>query len=255
MVETLRDGPSARAIGTAPAAQQWDAPESALSQVQQTQVPATGYRGEQPQPGYQDLPAAAYPDQPGTGYPDQPGTGFPDQSATGFPDQPGAAYPDLPAYPDWPAYSDHSGAAYPDHSGAAYPDQPGVADYRDGPDADSHFGIAGSGGFPDGRADRYAGDAGRSRHPHRLGTDSFATSASSLDFPSVPSGSAGRYVRDSRDGHARTPEDSTSGGRDNLDGDGAAYSRLPPAESFPYGQPPGNLEPPRQRRDTRSSLR
>ncbi len=212
---------------------------------------------------YPDQAGPAYPDQPGSAYPGMPGAGYPDQARPAYPDQPGSAYPGMPSagYPDQPAasYPDRTAVGYPGQpalrEGPAYPGRPALADNLDRPDADSHFDAAGSSRRQDGRAGSYPDDAGQGDHPRRSVTDSFATTAGSLNFPSVPSGWGSHDVRDSHDGRARRPDDSPSGRHDNRASADDAYDSVPPAESFPYGEPPDNLEPPQRRHDTRSSLR
>jgi hypothetical protein len=256
MVETLRRGPGQRPADGGPAAGQRADPEPMSWAGDQARVPVTGYEYEQPAAGYTGHPAAGYPDLPAVGYREPTTARYPDHAA---------GYPDQTIGYDQPAASyDPPAAGRPARTAAAYPGQPGTdyldgaADYLDGA-ADYRHGAAGSraqpgDGYPErasgSRRDRAAGypaEPGRG-YPGRQGRDSFTTTGQ-LDFPSVPSG------RDGRDERGRTPADLPSADRDNRDGAGAGRSRVPSAESFPYGQPPENSEPPQQRRDTRSSLR
>lgn len=277
MAEALRSGPAAEAGAAPPGTGHWDAPVPALPQAQraQAQPPQAAPAGYQRRPspsGYSDWPAAGYPDHPVTGqyslpaagHPGQPAA-HPDQPAAGYPGQP-AAYPDRPAasYPGQPAaYPDQLAAGHPGYSGqpAAYPDQlaaghPGYAAQRN-PDYPGEPAFGDSPAYPDRTAltDNHDDGARHGGHPYRSATDSFAATTSSLDFPSMPPRWGGGDAQGSHDGRPGRHDDSASGSRDNrADGD-SAYQLVPPAESFPYGQPPGNPEPPPQRRDTRSSLR
>lgn len=260
MAEALRNGPAAEAEAAPPGTGHWDAPGPALPQAQQAQAQRTqaqqpqtapaGYQRQQSPSGYPDWPAAGYPDHPVTGQYSQPAAGFPGQPAD-RPDQPAASYPGQPAagYPGQPA-------AYLDQSAAGYPSQPAYSGQRSaGYPGEPAFGDTPA--YPDrtALADNHDDDARHGAHPYRSATDSFAAAASSLDFPSVPPRWVGGDAQDSYDGRSGRHDDSASGSRDNPADGHSDYQLVPPAESFPYGQPPGNPEPPPRRRDTRSSLR
>lgn len=274
MVEILRRGPDGSAAD-APAAAV--APARAQGPGYQPEQPPAGYPDRAPAlppdpPAYPDLPG--YPDWPADGYPAEPATAYPAGSRSGQPDRYADGYlPDAPGYPGdraasyqgpgrradgypddngyprdsgypggngYPGDSGYPGdngypyqatvaAAYPGGHGSGYPDQPGSrdhgrpADYLDDPDTESHLGPA---------------------EPR-----SFAAVSSSLDFPSVPSGQG------HGDGPGRRHADLPPGRRDNHGGTGVTRTHALPAESFPYGEPPDNLELPLRRGDTRTSLR
>ena len=221
-----------------------------------------GYPIDPLDPAY-PVPAARYPGEPSTGSYRRPAQEY----------GPGAGYPADPGYPGSPASGD-----YRRGGAAGYQDLPATGDYRSG-QSGSHRRDPGD--FPsphlddrDPRGPRYGGEPAGSGYPAEDGHGGYHDAG----YPDVPA--TGDYRTAASGSHRRPaggyPEDAAfhpySGQAGNADypgeaadGDSGAYPAGPdygesaewddtadhsvqgygsePEESFPYGRPPGHLDP------------
>jgi hypothetical protein len=241
--------PSADDWSAPPAAGQWPATEAA---DYQTDRPADDYSSGRPVAQRRSTQAAHFPQAPlaGSFPPAAPAVGHrpATQAASYRPATQASAY--RPATPatgylagqEHPGYQQQPGA-HPD--GGRHHERADGAGQQDDPDTDSYFDAAPR-DYRDGQANGYADHATAADH-HTRRADSVAGTAPQ-GFPSVPSGPGSRATP------GGMPDDCRASDQDSRTGVAETYPRVPPAESFPYGSPPDNLELTGQQPDDTRSL-